>query len=119
MVGVVLTPGRVADGMIELETVERAEDRVLLRLRGELAGRVWTERIRAALEEHYLDDGVTEIRLDLSSVTFLDNYGVATLVALLRESRERGKRFGIEGAGGQVREKLQVTGVLRILRNGT
>jgi anti-anti-sigma factor len=101
--------------MVELETVHRHGDHVVVRLRGELAGRLWTENIREYLEEHYVDDGVRVVRLDLSQVTFLDNLGVATLVALLKHSQERGKRFMIEAVTGQVREKLQVTGLLRIL----
>ena len=104
--------------MLDYETVEREGDSVLLRVRGELAGRLWTERLQESLEDHYVDDGVKLIRLDLSGVSFLDNYGVATLVALHRESRERGKRFMVEGPRPQAEEKLRVTGVLGMLREG-
>ncbi len=48
----------------------------------------------------------------------MDNYGVATLVALHRESKEQGKRLIIEHASGQVRDKLTVTGVIQILQEG-
>ena len=102
--------------MIEYKVLERGGDYVLLQLRGELAGQLWTESLRRALEEHFVDDGVRRIRLDLSPVSFLDNYGVATLVALQKLSRERGKDFAIEGSDGQAYEKLRVTGVLQILQ---
>jgi len=104
--------------VVDYLVLERAGDFVILQLRGELAGQLWTDHLKRALEEHYVDDGVRRIRLDVSPVTFLDNFGVATLVALRRESRERGKEFFIEGPNGQVREKLSVTGVLTMLEGG-
>ena len=75
-------------------------------------------RSAQALEDHFVDDGVKRIRLDLAPVSFMDNYGVATLVALHRESKEQGKRLIIEHASGQVRDKLTVTGVIQILQEG-
>jgi anti-anti-sigma factor len=100
------------------EVIEREDDFVVLQVRGELSGRVWTDQLKRSLEEHYVDDGVKRIRVDISPVSFVDNYGVATLVALQGHSRERGKQFFLEGAQGQPREKLEVTGVLRILEQG-
>lgn len=104
--------------MIDLRVCERGGDSVRVSLEGDLSGRLWTDRIYEALEEHFVDDGVAVIRIDLSGVSFMDNYGVATLVTLQRQSGERGKRFMVEGSAGQVRDKLKVTGVLRILEEG-
>ena len=104
--------------MIQYRITESAGDAVLLQVSGELAHHFSTEQLRRALEDHFVDDGVKLIRVDLSPVTFMDSYGVATLVSLLKESQERGKRFVIEGAQGQVREKLGVTGVLKVLQKG-
>jgi anti-anti-sigma factor len=104
--------------VIEYRVVERAGDFVLLEVRGELAGQLWTTILQEALEDHYVDDGVKRIRLDLAPVSFMDNYGVATLVALHRESRKRGKSLLIERPQAQVRDKLAVTGVLKILQGG-
>ena len=58
------------------------------------------------------------IRVDLAPLSFLDNHGVATLLALAKESERRGKRFRMERPEGQVLEKLEVTGVLKVLREG-
>ncbi len=104
--------------MLRFEVVKRDEDSVLLELRGELAGRLWTDQLKRALEDHFVDDGVRRIRVDLSPVSFMDNHGVATLLALMKESKARGKRFHVEQPDGQVVEKLKVTGVLRILQEG-
>jgi anti-anti-sigma factor len=104
--------------MAGFTVIDRQGDHILLALEGDLTGRVMTDRLKEALEEHYVDDGVRVIRVDLSPVRFMDSYGVATLVGLLRASQDRGKRFVVEGAGGQVREKLRVTGVLGILEQG-
>ncbi len=104
--------------MVQYRIVEKSGESVLLELGGELAHHFRTELLRRVLEEHFVDDGVKVIRVDVSPLTFLDSYGVATLVSLLKESQERGKTFVVEGANGQVREKLGVTGVLNVLQKG-
>jgi len=58
------------------------------------------------------------IRVDLAPLSFLDNHGVATLRGLAKESERRGKRFRVERPEGQVLEKLEVTGVLKVLQGG-
>jgi anti-anti-sigma factor len=109
----------VAGRPLNVRLVERQGDHVVLRLQGELSGRLWTEVIQEFLEEHYVDDGVRRIRVDLAPVSFIDNYGVATLIALYKASVDRGKRFSVEGAQGQVLEKLETTGVRRVLEGGS
>lgn len=104
--------------MFACRVTERENDYVIVQLDGEFAGERLTESVREALEEHYIDDGVRRIRLDLESLRFIDLEGVAALLSLKRESRERGKRFTVERARGQVREKLGVTGVLELLERG-
>ncbi len=101
--------------MVEYRVRDKRGDYVLVELRGELANQFWTATLRRALEDHFVDDGVRQIRLDLSPVRFVDNYGIATLVALHGESRQRGKQLIVEGARAQVREKLRMTGVLKLL----
>jgi anti-anti-sigma factor len=101
--------------MFACRIVERKHDYVIVQLDGEFAGERLTENVREALEEHYVDDGVRLIRVDLEPLRFIDLEGVAALLSLRRESRAQGKRFTIERAQGQVREKLGVTGVLELL----
>lgn len=102
--------------MVKYRILGREEDYVVLRIQGELAGEYWTDVIGDALEEHYVDDGVKVIRVDLLEVTFMDNFGVATLVGLHRRSLERGKQFVVQNPQGQVRDKLRVTGVAKVLQ---
>lgn len=101
--------------MISYEVVERSDDYVILRLRGELAGDLSATGVERALEEHYVDDGVQLIRVDLSPVRFITVEGIQILLSLWRESLDRGKRFRAEGAQGQVLERLRVAGVMRLL----
>ena len=77
--------------------IEREGDHVVLRIRGDLSARLMTDVLRESLEEHYVDDGVHLIRLNISGVRFVDSYGVATLVGLMRASRP-GK--AVRGRGG-------------------
>jgi anti-anti-sigma factor len=99
---------------VEFETPEV----VRLELRGELAGRRWTKALQRSLEEHYLNDGVRRIRVDLGSLRFIDSSGVVTLISLHAESKRRNKECSVEGATGQVRDKLRVTGMLSFLEGG-
>lgn len=104
---------------IEYRVAARQGDAVRVQLRGEMVGVGHTARLRKALEEHFVDDGVRVINLDLSTVSFLDNFGAATLVTLMQESQARGKRLFVSGAERQVREKLRVTGLLNVLEAGS
>jgi anti-anti-sigma factor len=104
--------------MVEFDPIQRSTETAVLILRGELAGRLWTKVVGQELEEQYVDDGVRRIELDLSRLTFLDNHGVATLVALREEAAQRGKEFVVTLPEGQVEEKLRVTGVLKLLMGG-
>lgn len=100
---------------VEFRVTERVGDAVRVLLDGELTGQRASERLRDALEEHFVDDGVRAITLDAGGISFLDNFGVATLVGLRKESERRGKRLVVVGSDRQVRDKLRVTGVLRLL----
>lgn len=101
--------------MPDYEVAERAGDAVVLRLLGEWEEDLPVDRIHDDLEEHYVDDGVTFIRADLSGVDFMSLEGVAALLDLQQEAKRRGKTFLVEHPAGQVRDKLATTGVLGLL----
>jgi anti-anti-sigma factor len=100
---------------LEYRVADRRGDGVTVQLSGELVGSERVAQLKTALEEHFVDDGVHVITLDLARVAFLDNIGVAALVSLMHESQRRNKRLFIVGAERQVRDKLRVTGVLPVL----
>jgi anti-anti-sigma factor len=101
--------------VIDYEVTDRDDDFVVLRLRGELLGDLPVQRLHDELEDHYVDDGVRVIKIDLSAVDRISLEGVAVLVDLWRESMRRGKSLVAKGATDLVREKLATTGVLRLL----
>jgi anti-anti-sigma factor len=101
--------------MVEYEVGEREGPLVVVRLRGELVGDLPTAMIKADLERHYVDDGVREIRVDLTDVPHVTLEGIAVLLQLRAESSSRGKRFRVENPSGQVLERLTTTGVLGFL----
>jgi anti-anti-sigma factor len=100
--------------MVEYEAARR-DDVAVLTLRGELVGDSRTRELHDALEDHYVDDGVREIIVDLSEVEFVSLEGVAALLDLYRESQLRGKQFRIDNPTAWVSRKLATTGVLPIL----
>jgi len=101
--------------VVEYEVLDKEDSFACLRLTGRLVGDTSSRELKQALERHYVDDGVTEIRVDLSDLSEISLEGVAILLELWRESGRRGKEFIIQGAEGQVREKLEITGALRPL----
>jgi len=97
---------------------DEAAGQVIMDLHGELAGPWETRPLKAAVEEQFDHDAVHGVLVNVRGLGFMDNYGVATLVALLMDCRQHGMGFRVAGADGQVREKLRVTGVLRLLEHG-
>jgi anti-anti-sigma factor len=100
------------------DVIRRSEGDVVVALAGELTGDAWGQ-LRASLDDPYIDDGVKRIALRLEGLTYVSLDGVAVLLQLYREAEERGKEFTVEGTRGQVRHKLETTGVLRLLSAST
>ena len=90
-------------------------DAVVVHLHGELSRDPASRRVERALEEHYVDEGVRRIHLDLEDLETIDLEGVSVLVHLFRESARRGKALTLEHARGSVRDRLHTTGLLRIM----
>jgi anti-anti-sigma factor len=101
--------------MLEYRVERKDGGDVVVALRGALADEDWTDRLEAFLQEHYVDDGVTRIVLNLAGVEWVDLEGVATLIRLAHHARDRGKRLLITEASDLVRGKLERTGVLEYL----
>ena len=78
---------------------------------GELIGDGTIPSLVTWVEAHFVDDGVRTIRIDLTEVTEIDLEGVAALGVLLMEAAKRGKELEVDGASGQVRHKLDETGL--------
>ena len=98
--------------MVDYEVLDREGDYACLLLRGELVGEISSQRLKRDLERHYVDDGVRTICVDLAELELITLDGMEILVELWRESTNRGKRFVIRDAKGQVRNKLRTTGLL-------
>lgn len=101
--------------MLSCQVTDQGPDYVVLHLTGELSWDRPSLALERSLEEHYVKDGVTRIRLDLEDLEGIDLEGVAVLVELFREAQLRGKTLTVERARGSVRDKLRTTGVLRIM----
>ena len=85
-------------------------------LGGELQGEQSTTRLEQWVEDHFVDDGVVTIHIDVSEVSRIDLEGVAALALLAAEAIKQRKVLVIDGASGQVRNKLEETGLLRYLQ---
>jgi anti-anti-sigma factor len=101
--------------MVEYRVRDREDDYVVIELRGELLDDASLDRVRESLDDHYVDDGVRLICVDLSDVSYITLEGMQMLIGLWRESRDRGKQFRAESAQGQVYERLRIAGVARLL----
>ena len=99
--------------MLRYEVRQRVGESVVLALQGEMVGDLPIDRLQEALEDHYVDDGVKRILIDLQAVSFVTLEGIGMLLELWRESNRRGKVFRVEHPQRQVAAKLQETGVLK------
>lgn len=95
-------------------TVETTDGRAVLGARGEIDIRSAAE-LRAQLER-VLDDGATDVVLDLRAVTFVDSTALSVMVgAHKRLARDGGALEVVTGASA-VRRVLEVTGLDRVFR---
>ena len=62
-----------------------------------------------------LSDGPSRITVDLSQVPFMDSSGIATLVEVLKLSRQQGGTLTVEGCQDTVRDTFDIAGLTEIL----
>jgi len=98
-----------------LDSVKQGNEGVV-RLSGDLYGGASTERLEDWVEEHFVDDGISQIRLNLSEVTDMDLEGAAAVGLLAAEAIKQHKLLTVEGATGRVLRKLEETGLAQYLR---
>jgi anti-anti-sigma factor len=103
--------------MASLRSSRKQGGEGIVHLEGELTDEASTANLEEWLEEHFVDDGVRTIRMNVSAVTSIDLEGVAALGLLAAEAVRRDKVFFIEGETGQVRSKLRETGLLQYLHS--
>lgn len=62
-----------------------------------------------------LEGGPTSITVDLSGVPFIDSSGIATIVEILKLTRQRGGSVTVEGCQPTVRDTFEIAGLTKIL----
>ncbi len=63
----------------------------------------------------YIADGRRMISLDLSGVDFIDGTGLAALVSIHKQIRDKGGHLQIEGLQGEVKELFRLTELDKML----
>jgi anti-sigma B factor antagonist len=71
-------------------------------------------QLREKLEE-LLDDGIADLVVDLSGVTFFDSSGLAVLVGAVKQTRPRGGSIRLAGARPLVLKVLEITRLTDVL----
>jgi anti-sigma B factor antagonist len=61
----------------------------------------------------------SNIRVDLSEVTFMDSSGISVLVQLLHLTEERGVQLHVERPGAKVLDQLHMSGLAELFGLGT
>jgi anti-anti-sigma regulatory factor len=102
--------------MARLLSSTKRDDEGIIQLGGDLSGDPSTLSLAEWVEEHFVDDGVVRIRIDLSQVATIDLEGVVALGLLAAEAIKQGKVLMVVGAGGQVQGKLEETGLSAYLQ---
>lgn len=94
-----------------VERVHRADARQSMRLAGDIDLAV-ADELRQALTAALTDTQLSELTVDLTSVTFLDCAGITALLDGRRIAVAQAKRYDAVGARDSVHRVLQITGVL-------
>jgi len=82
--------------------------RIIVKVAGDI-DLATADKLAESLEEAV--GQASEVRVDLSEVTFLDSTGIRSLVQAYRSSQSRGGVFYVVGARQWVAKVLDVTGV--------
>ena len=101
--------------VLRCSVADRGPDDLTLLLTGALTRDTASERVERDIEQHYVDEGVLRVHLDLHDLEAIDLEGIAVLLHLFRASQRRGKVMTVERSEGTVRRRLLTTGVLRIM----
>jgi anti-sigma B factor antagonist len=72
-----------------------------------------------AIREGAASAPASDIRVDLSEVTFMDSSGISVLVQLLHLAEERGGRLHVERPGAKVQDQLHMSGLAEVFGLGT
>ncbi len=67
--------------------------------------------------DNMLTDGVKELVLDMSAVTFMDSSGIGVILGRYRKMNERGGRLSICGASKYAQRILRMSGILSLTEN--
>ena len=104
--------------MLEYSVASRTASTVTVALRGDMVGEAWATRMREFLQEHFVEDVVSLISLDLSEVRVIDLEGIGALVALARNAERQSKGLVILSPTEAVKRRLETTGMLGYLTSG-
>lgn len=100
------SPGYEAGGYEEAGPMIVAADGIRELVRGN--ERCFLEQMKPLVRQQ-------SILLDLRTVERIDAAGIATLITLYGEARDRGHNFAVCNASGRVREILELVGLDRVL----
>jgi anti-sigma B factor antagonist len=93
--------------------VEETPEKKIVRLRGTL-DLYASGPVRAEIVKQIDSAGTKEVVVDLSGVNYIDSGGMSSLVAGLKESREKKVELVLTGMNGKVKGVFEMTKLIRI-----
>jgi anti-sigma B factor antagonist len=97
---------------INIRTVEQV---TILDLAGPFKAGEAAQAFRNSVGE-VLSTGVTRLAINLAGVTFLDSYGIGSVVRTFLTLKEKGGEFRLFGASKQVAETLKMVRLDKVLK---
>ncbi|WP_066637488.1 anti-sigma F factor antagonist [Desulfolucanica intricata] len=101
--------------LIDLEV---KEDILLVRLGGELDLRV-VNYLRDTLEDALSNNPVKNVILNMNSVSFIDSSALGVILGRYKKVNQNGGKMGLVGIHPQVKRILELSGLLRIMKEYT
>lgn len=99
---------------VEFSTHEIGKQITSVEVKGELSMGEQLAAFEAEMRSH-IDQGARKVVIDLSKVSYMDSSGLGCLVVLAGRMDRDGGKLVISGAGGKVRQVIEMARVDRLL----
>lgn len=95
-------------------SMEKKNRNLIVKLKGELDHHS-SEKTRQKIDKYYVDNGISNIILDLRDLTFMDSSGIGLIMGRYKNTLEKGGRLVIVSNKDYIKKILNMSGLLKII----
>ncbi|NLX61600.1 MAG: anti-sigma F factor antagonist [Tissierellia bacterium] len=96
-------------------TTEIKKDYLIVKLKGELDHHT-SEEARKKIDEHYFNNNLLNIILDLRELSFMDSSGIGLIMGRYKNCTNRNGEISIVSTNTYVNRMLKMSGLLKLVK---